>query len=86
MVVADANGVLKAGVAAASNVKLATTTNVECKSENAGTMNFGSVTINGQQTEAFGFCMKNSVGSYKWYYIYGGAAITTGTGTFGNGL
>lgn len=42
-------------------------------------MNFGSVTINGKATEAFSFCMKNSTGEYKWYYIYGGAGITTST-------
>lgn len=86
VVYADENGVLKTGVSAAANVKLATTNNVECTEANTGTMNFGSINIEGKATEAFGFCMKNSEGEYQWYYIYGGAGITTGQGAFGQGL
>ncbi|MFB9121048.1 hypothetical protein ACFFUE_07590 [Bergeyella porcorum] len=86
VVTVDRDGVLKTGETVTNTVKLATTTSVTCDATTTGTMNFGTVTINSNQTEAFGFCMKNSAGEYKWYYIYGGAGITTGSGAFGTGL
>lgn len=86
VVTVDKDGVLKTERVVNNTVKLTTTASVTCDATTTGTMNFGTVTINGNQTEAFGFCMKNSTGEYKWYYIYGGAGITTGSGTFGNGL
>ncbi len=78
----DADGVLKTGTP-----KVNSTANVECNEDNRGIMNFGRISINGQDTDAIGFCMKNSANEFKWYYIYGGAGVTTGNGsTFGTGL
>lgn len=84
-VYADANGVLKVGDASVS--KVATNSTAKCDEETRGTMNFGRISINGKETDAIGFCMKNSNNEFKWYYIYGGAAHTVGDNpTFGAGL
>lgn len=83
-VYADADGVLKVGAAGSASSGVNTDPTMECNATNTGKINFGAVTINGSATEAFGFCMKNSAGNYRWYYIYGGAATTSGSGKFGS--
>lgn len=58
-----------------------------CNDTTVGTISFGTITANGKSTDAFGFCMKNSDGQAKWFYIYGGSAATGGgSGEFGAGL
>lgn len=94
VLVADATGVVKTidksaltgGNSTATAVKLPTTNSATCGVTTIGTINFGEITINGNKTTAFGFCMKNSANQYVWGYMFAGGNFTTGNATFGGGL
>lgn len=94
VLVSDATGVVKTidksaltgGNSTATAVKLPTTNSATCGVTTIGTINFGEITINGNKTTAFGFCMKNSANQYVWGYMFAGGNFTTGNATFGGGL
>lgn len=48
-----------------------------CSDTSVGSIHFGTIIISGKNTDAFGFCMKNSEGEAKWFYIYGGSGVTS---------
>lgn len=85
VVLAEPDGTLKVG-GTVGNSGINTDPTMQCNVANAGKINFGAVTLGGKNTEAFGFCMKNSDGTYKWYYIVGGTGATSNSGAFGSGL